>query len=194
MEVNKWGPGFSKYWQRLTPRIGQIGRKPSVWVEPQEIKTTQLACGWWLCPHYTYQFRPVCLAVRCPKPLAGLGPCLLWVMQEAELVWWSGFQLPLQLIWRHVTWTSLITCVCLGLWISCCHCQDLGTEEKAFGQLVQRPIDRKRCLLEGPLCLNWLGSWAWLSSPEVGMFFSDSKYFRLCGTYSLFWNDSPLPL
>lgn len=78
-----------------------------------------------------------------------------------------------------VTWTPPITYVCLGLWISCWHCQDIGTEEKAFWQWLQHPTDRQRWSLEGHLCLNWLGSGAWHG-------FSDSRYFRLCGTYSLF--------
>lgn len=128
--------------------------------------------------HITHnQFPPVCLAVRCQKPLSGFGPRLLWVVEK--VVWWPGFPLPLQLIRGSVTRTPPITYVCLGLWISCWHCQDTGTEEKAFWQWLQHPTDRQRWSLEGHLCLNWLGSWAW-------HVFSDSKYFRLCGTYRLF--------
>ena len=149
MEVNKRELRFSKYWQRLTPLIGQIGWKPSVWVEPQEIKTTQLGCGWWLCPHYTYQFHPVCLPVCCLKPLSGFGPCLLWVVLEAEPVWQSGIQLLLQLIWGHVTWIPPVTYVSLGLWIHSWYCQDAGTEEKPSWQWPQHPVDRQQWVVGG---------------------------------------------
>ena len=156
----------------------------------QKITTTQLGCGWWLCPHSTSPFSAVFLAAHCLRLLSGFGPWPLWVL--AESVWCSSFQPPLQQVWDM--WPGL---------------HQWHTAAPDFGSVVsfaEKKGQRKSHFVSdynsggsGGASLTLLVSFLSLVIEARGwqIFFckrTNSKYFRVCGTYSLCWNYSVLLL